>query len=127
MYPINRYNMLKRNIKECEEIVAGDNCILRELLGSKDGIAGYSLAKATVKPGDITYKHKLRKSSEVYFILEGKGLMFMDDERGEVVSGDIIYIPPNSVQRIKNTGNENLVFLCIVEPAWHPEDEEVLE
>ncbi|MBN2101273.1 MAG: cupin domain-containing protein [Candidatus Aenigmarchaeota archaeon] len=119
--------MFVRKLKDCKEIVAGDNCILRELLGKKDNIVNYSLAKAIVKPGDITYKHKLKESSEVYYILEGDGLMYIDNETKEVGSGDTIYIPHNSVQRIKNTGDKNLVFLCIVEPAWCPEDEKILE
>jgi len=39
----------------------------------------------------------------------------------------VIYIPPNSVQRIKNIGPNDLIFLCIVDPAWKPEDEELVE
>jgi mannose-6-phosphate isomerase-like protein (cupin superfamily) len=30
------------------------------------------------------------------------------------------------VQRIRNTSEGNLEFLCIVDPAWRQEDEEVL-
>jgi len=118
--------MFVRNLKDCEEIVAGDNCILRELIGKKDNLVGYSLAKATVKPGEITHRHKLKQSSEVYYILEGSGLMYIDDETKEVGSGDAIHIPPDSVQRIKNTGDKDLVFLCIVEPAWNADNEVVL-
>lgn len=36
-----------------------------------------------------------------------------------------IYIPPHSKQFIENNGSVNLKFLCIVDPAWKPEDEEV--
>ena len=36
-------------------------------------------------------------------------------------------VPPNSKQFIKNIGTENLRFLCIVEPAWKQEDDEILE
>jgi len=32
-----------------------------------------------------------------------------------------------SEQYIENTGSGNLQFLCIVEPAWKPEDEIILE
>jgi len=33
--------------------------------------------------------------------------------------------PANSSQYIENTGNEDLVFLCIVNPAWRREDETI--
>ncbi|NOX71759.1 MAG: cupin domain-containing protein [Candidatus Micrarchaeota archaeon] len=73
------------------------------------------------------FRRKLKKSSEVYYILQGKGIMFINDETKEVRAGDAIYIPPDAVQRIKNTGDEDLIFLAIVDPAWQKEDEDVLE
>ncbi len=120
--------MFIKDLKECEEIIAGDNTALRELLNplTENIITGYSLAHAKVKPGEITHAHRL-KSSEVYYILEGQGEMYIDSEKEKVFAGQVIYIPPNSTQRIKNTGIDNLVFLCIVDPAWRPEDEELVE
>ena len=115
--------------KDCKEIIAGDDSILKEILSPfKDDIdVGYSLALARIEPGKTTRKHRLKASSEVYVILHGKGLMYIDDEKAEVREGHIIYIPPGAVQRTKNTGNEDLVFLCIVEPPWRKEREEILE
>jgi mannose-6-phosphate isomerase-like protein (cupin superfamily) len=120
--------MFIKDLKKCEEIIAGDNTTLRELLNplKEDLIIRYSLAHAKVKPGEITYAHRL-KSSEVYYLLEGEGEMYIDSEKEKVMAGQAIYIPPNSVQRIKNTGISDLVFLCIVDPAWKPEDEELVE
>ncbi len=85
----------------------------------------YSLAHAIVKPGQVTQNHRL-KTSEVYYILQGKGIMHIGRGTAEVRVGQAIYIPPNSEQRIKNTGKTALVFLCIVDPAWKKEDEEIL-
>jgi mannose-6-phosphate isomerase-like protein (cupin superfamily) len=62
----------------------------------------------------------------VYYILEGAGIMHIDDEEQEVSIGDTIYIPPHSKQYIHNVGNVDLKFLCIVDPAWKVEDETVL-
>lgn len=120
--------MFIKDLKKCEEIIAGDNITLRELLNplKEDIITRYSLAHAKVKPGQITYAHRL-KSSEVYYTLEGEGEIYIDNEKEKVFAGQIIYIPPNSVQRIKNTSMNDLVFLCIVDPAWKPEDEELVE
>ena len=92
-----------KNLKNCEEFTAGDDTILRELLhpDKEDLKLRYSLAHAVVKPGKISYRHKLT-TSEVYYILEGSGLMHIDGETKEVSPGDAVYIPPNSMQNIEN-------------------------
>jgi len=119
--------MFIRNLRTCDEIIAGDETILRELLhpDKSDLRIHYSLAHATLKSGQSSRPHKL-KTSEVYYILEGEGIMYVDDESAKVCSGQVVYIPPNSVQYIENIGKSELKFLCIVDPAWRPEDEEVL-
>lgn len=53
--------------------------------------------------------------------------MHIENEQKKVTQGDTVYIPPNSAQYIKNTGNHDLKFLCIVDPAWKKEDEEIIE
>ena len=120
--------MFIRDLSKCKEFSAGDNTILRELFNPlKDSLdLRYSLAHAIVKQGEISSNHRL-KTSEVYYILQGKGLMFIEDEQEEVSKGMAVYIPPNAWQKIKNIGEEDLIFLCIVDPAWRPEDEEIKE
>ena len=51
--------------------------------------------------------------------------MIIDEEISPVKSGQAIYIPPNAKQQIKNTGENELGFICIVDPAWRIEDETV--
>jgi mannose-6-phosphate isomerase-like protein (cupin superfamily) len=113
-----------KKLKDCREIVAGDNTLLRELLNPlHDPIeARYSLAVARIGPGLSSSPHGL-KTSEVYYLLQGSGVMVIDGEERAVAPGDAIYIPPNAVQYLKNNGDEEIVFLCIVDPAWRPEDE----
>ena len=118
--------MLIQKLLDCDEFVAGDNTLLRELLHpDKQAIAlGYSLAHATLPVGKTSQPHSLT-TSEVYYILSGKGEMHIDSEVQIVVPGDAIYIPPNAKQFIYNCGDEALVFICIVDPAWCKEDETV--
>lgn len=121
--------MRVRSLNQCREFTAGDHTRLRELLHPDRDYpfnGRYSLAHAVVAPGAITLKHRL-KTDEVYYILEGKGEMHIDDQSALVEPGDAVEIPPGSVQWIHNTGDSDLVFLCIVDPAWQAEDEEVLE
>ncbi len=118
-----------RKFNECREIVAGDKTRLRELLHPDrdypfDG--RYSLAHAIVAPGQSTLRHRLT-TDEIYYIIEGRGEMHIDDESAFLESGDLVEIPPGATQWIHNTGETDLVFLCIVDPAWRPENEEILE
>ena len=118
--------MLIKDLKNCEEFTAGDNTILRELLhpDKEKLMLRYSLAHAILKPGKISQPHKLR-TSEVYYILEGEGAMHIDNETEKVYPGQAVYIPPNAKQFIENTGKTDLKFICIVDPAWRSEDEEI--
>ncbi|MFC1598159.1 cupin domain-containing protein [Patescibacteria group bacterium] len=119
--------MLIKDLKDCEEFEAGDKVSLREILhpDKADLDIHYCLAHAVVNAGKASVRHIL-KISEVYYILEGEGIMYIDDESAPVHAGQAIYIPPNAEQYIENTGATDLKFLCITDPAWKPEDEEVL-
>jgi mannose-6-phosphate isomerase-like protein (cupin superfamily) len=120
--------MIIKSLTSAAGFTAGDASFLRELLHpDKESLdIGYSLAHAVVKPGRTTLAHKL-ESSEVYYILEGRGLMRIDGDAAEVEAGQAVYIPPAAVQSIENIGGSDLVFLCIVDPAWRAEDEEILK
>ena len=111
-------------LSECPEFIAGDNCYLREILHPDKAPLSlrYSLARARVPAGTETTPHRLA-TSEVYFVLQGLGRMHVGDETDEVGPGDTVYIPPNATQFIEALGPDELVFLCIVDPAWRVEDE----
>jgi mannose-6-phosphate isomerase-like protein (cupin superfamily) len=115
------------DMKDCAEFVAGDHTILREVLhpAKMDVQVRYSLAHAIVQVGEVSTAHRLA-TSEVYYILLGRGLMHIDGEEVEVGPGQTVYIPPGAVQYIRNVGEEDLAFLCIVDPAWRAEDETVM-
>ncbi len=119
--------MFIRELEDRPEFIAGDNCRLREILhpDKEDLKIRYSLAHASVKSGDTTWKHRLG-TSEVYYIIEGEGVMHINGESAPVRPGSTVYIPPMATQCITNTGKTDLTFICIVDPAWRKEDEEVL-
>jgi mannose-6-phosphate isomerase-like protein (cupin superfamily) len=121
--------MLIRDIKNCKYFRAMDKSLLCELLhpDHEDLKIDYSIAHAVLKTGESSLVHKLKTSVEIYYILEGKGIMHIDDEKEEVHPGKVIYIPENSKQWIENIGNDELKFLCIVHPMWKEEDEELVK
>jgi len=63
---------------------------------------------------------------QCYYVIKGKGLMIIEDEAGEVFSGDAVYIPPNKKHGIKNTGNEVLEYLTVNSPVFAKEYEDSL-
>ncbi|NJN29114.1 MAG: cupin domain-containing protein [Synechococcales cyanobacterium RM1_1_8] len=120
--------MLIRKLNDCEEFVAGDGTILRELLHpDKHPVAlRYSFAQAIVPPGKTSIPHALA-TSEIYYILSGRGQMTIGDETQPLEPGDLVYIPPQARQFAHNPGPDPLVFICIVDPAWREADEQVFE
>jgi mannose-6-phosphate isomerase-like protein (cupin superfamily) len=121
--------MLIRKLKGSPEIVAGDETRLRELLHPDreyDFDGRFSLAHAVLEAGQASTPHRLI-STEVYFILSGTGLMHIDSESASIEPGDAVVIPPETEQWLDNTGQLPLEFLCIVDPAWRAEDEEILD
>jgi mannose-6-phosphate isomerase-like protein (cupin superfamily) len=118
--------LLIQKLSHCPEFIAGDGTLLRELLHpDKQSIElRYSLAHAVVAVGQTSIPHSLT-TSEVYYILSGKGEMHINQEMQLVEPGDAIYIPPNARQFIHNPGTEPLVFICLVDPAWRKEDETI--
>jgi mannose-6-phosphate isomerase-like protein (cupin superfamily) len=119
--------MLIKGLSKSRRFISGDKAVLRELLHPDRTRVDirYSLAHAVVKPGKKTLPHRLA-TSEVYYILAGRGVMHVGDEAEKVRPGQAVYVPPGSIQFIENSGRSRLAFLCIVDPAWRPEDEEVL-
>ncbi len=120
--------MLKTSLTDCPEFVAGDHTLLRELLhpAKADLRVGYSVAHGRLEPGKRSKWHRLA-SSEVYYFLTGAGVFTVDDRSVPVAPGTVVYIPPGAKQSLANDGAAAIEFLCLVDPAWRCEDEEVLE
>lgn len=121
--------MIKKTTKKIPPFTAGDDTLIREVLHPKnDGLAlGYSLAFATLEPGQASKPHILRNSTEVYVIRKGRGRAFIGEEAAEAVSGDVVFIPAGTRQYIENSGGERLEFWCIVSPPWSAGDEVLVD
>ena len=120
--------MVHVTLADRPEFLAGDHTVLRELLHpAKQPLAlGYSVAHGTLAPGVRSKWHRLT-SSEVYYFIAGRGRMTVDDLVVSVEPGSVIYVPPGGKQSLENSGPTAIEFLCLVDPAWRPEHEAVLE
>ena len=112
---------------ETKEFLTEERCHIIELLNNPNDRSS-SIARARVEPDITTAWHRLKDTAEMYYILEGQGLMEIGEEyTKEVCKGDIIKIPENTPQRITNTGVEDLLILCFCVPAFGMENYEGLE
>ena len=111
------------NRDRVKAFVTKDTSIIREILSPRNSrIARQSLAEATVRPGEATEEHVHPGTEEIYYLLQGRGRMRLGGEEREVGPGDGIAIPPGSRHQIRNTGTEDLVFLCCCVPAYRDGD-----
>lgn len=53
---------------------------------------------------------------EIYYVLGGAGIFWMDDEVVDVEAGDAVLAPPGVDHGVRNTGTEPLKFVII----WGP-------
>jgi len=118
---------LRKNL-EIDTIQGNEGTKIKQYFHPHNTLNGinYSLAQFTLGPGKKSKLHKI-SSSEIFYILEGSGILYVNDESHHLKKDDSAYVPPNSKQFIKNVGTNDLKFLCIVEPAWKADDEVLLE
>jgi mannose-6-phosphate isomerase-like protein (cupin superfamily) len=99
-----------------------EGCFINELSNGEHD-PDVSLARARVEPGRTTTWHALARTTERYLILEGQGLVEVGNLPPALVGpGDVVVIPPESRQRITNTGPLDLIFLAICSPRFAPQN-----
>jgi len=111
---------------ENSEYFTEEGCFILEMWNTPEDDE-VSIARARVRPGVTTVLHRLKDTVERYVIMEGTGLVEVGDlPPAEVESGDVVIIPPAILQRITNTGNQDLIFLCICTPRFVAEKYETM-
>jgi mannose-6-phosphate isomerase-like protein (cupin superfamily) len=64
-------------------------------------------------PGVSIGVHPHTGDEEYYYIISGKGVMTLNQERIEVAAGDITAVFPGGVHGLENTGDEDLRIIVI--------------
>lgn len=62
-------------------------------------------------------EHVHRVQEQIYYVLEGEGVLTLDDKRHLMHAHDYVYVPPGVRHSFSNTGLDGLVFLVITTPA----------
>ena len=103
------------------EFFLEEGCHIIELHNCADDVA-CSIARALLEPGKTTELHCLQDIVERYIIISGRGEVEIDRQRPvRVAAMDVVVIPAAVPQRIRNTADTDLVFLCICSPRFESE------
>ena len=90
-------------VKDNETYLLKDNRTLNNLV----------LSSTKLYRGQSTRGHSHVGQEEVYFFVQGTGVMQVDEQRFRVTAGDIILIPDGAFHRVINDGEMHLVFNCV--------------
>lgn len=95
-----------------------EGCFIIEML-NEENQPDLSIARARVEPQKTTRLHKLHNIVERYVIQFGRGEVTIGDTQPFFVGpGDMVIIPADTNQKIKNIGQQDLIFLVICTPRF---------
>lgn len=92
--------------------------ILREVWKSKN----MSIAHVVVRSKAISLLHKHKTFTELYYILKGKGILWLGKKKIKVEKGIVVEVPPGKPHKLKNTEKAILEHLVLSTPAFNPKD-----
>jgi mannose-6-phosphate isomerase-like protein (cupin superfamily) len=106
-----------------EPFLADDGSLVRELAAPGNApLTGHSLAEIRHPPGTASREHSHRVAEEVYYVLEGEGLMRVDGEVRAIGPGDVVVISPGQRHQVAQQGAGELILLVTCVPAYSPAD-----
>lgn len=109
--------MKRIHYKEIDNVKVPDpeakDVFMRIAIGPKDGAPNFVKRIFTVLPGGHTPRHAHDFEHGIFF-LQGTGKVWFESEYHAVQPGFVTFIPPNQEHQFLNTGDENLVFICVV-------------
>ncbi len=94
----------------------------RWLVDAAVGAPNFTVAEVEVKPGGSTLHHS-HAYEHAMFVLEGMGEVVESTGTSPITPGEVLYIAPDELHQIRNTGGKMLRFLSI-EPVLREEKKE---
>jgi quercetin dioxygenase-like cupin family protein len=92
-YQSNEY--FKTTLFENEHLLLGLNCL---------------------EPGQITEKHAHEVQLRFYMVLEGSGLIKVNNSETQAGPGTVIWIPAGHTHKVVNNGSQNMILLVGMAP-----------
>lgn len=113
--------MLKRfQLSELEKIERPYGYLYR-VPAKDEGFENLRLHIFVIKPGEHTSKHH-HPFEEIFYILEGSGILIGKETEYPVRKEDIILIPKNELHQLKNSDDKNLIYIVAMSPPRKEEE-----
>ncbi len=106
----------ERKVETVERAHGGAGYILKEnLIDEEDMLGAIRLySKITIPPYCEFGHHEHEGEEETYYILSGEGMYEDDGKAMPAEPGDVFVCKDGHSHGIKNTGEENLVFIALI-------------
>lgn len=89
----------------------------KALVGPKNsGSSRIDFRISRYAPNAYVQEHAHKIQEQVYYILEGEGLLTLGKEKHLMRAHDYVYVPPGVRHSFTNTGTSGLVFLVVTSP-----------
>jgi quercetin dioxygenase-like cupin family protein len=88
----------------------------RVAIGKADGAANFCMRVFEIAEGGHTPRHSHAWEHEMFYH-SGRGEVLCDGRWTPVQAGTAVFVPPGAEHQVRNTGEEPLVFVCLVPPA----------
>ncbi|HUT01200.1 MAG TPA: cupin domain-containing protein [Phycisphaerae bacterium] len=98
---------------ETVEMQGAEGVRIRLLIHEAQGAPSFFMRQFTVAPGGRTPEHTHAWEHEVY-ILAGRGTAVTPDGEKPFAAGDCVYVAPHDNHQFRNTGPDELKFLCLI-------------
>ena len=99
---------------EAEEVPSpAEGVKVRWLITEKTGAPNFAMRHFLVEPGGSTPFHTHPWEHEA-FILSGSGIVISNEGERPIKEGDVVFVPPDEEHQFRNTGEEELKFLCLI-------------
>ncbi len=85
----------------------------RVVIGKEDKASNFCMRVFTIAPAGFTPKHAHDWEHEI-FVHSGEGSVFKNGKWCEVSAGSVIFIPGNEEHQLKNEGDEDFTFVCLI-------------
>ncbi len=84
----------------------------RIMLGGELGLTGCEVSINSVKAGKFTpFVHAHKQNEELYMVMKGRGMFYVDGEEFAVREGSMIRVAPEGKRAIK--ADEDILYICI--------------
>jgi quercetin dioxygenase-like cupin family protein len=91
----------------------------RVVIGKSDGASNFCMRVFELAEGGNSARHSHEWEHEVFFHA-GEGEVLGGGKWHKVKAGSVMFVPGNEEHQIRNTGAEQLVFVCLI-PSKAPE------